>query len=269
MFNRLSDECIWGAGEATKSANKSNHNFFFCLKKKNPLSFAGAFQIQVWWAFHPQMIVCFEHINLWREFGVVAWICPQDSSNKQSWIYAFYVEGKKHQQGMANFFSFFSSRFDELLISLCFFRMKGLGVEGVAFCLSLWVCVCVCVSETETESNKQWGSSYWCKRSYLSFSFFGWVGVVVFGVLKFSTGAWLVSMLVRRGMQALEGQALALLLMCKDFLAVEHQLWIKLFYQESGLHVEEETLIWCFLRKKVQRDRSPKKRRKNNNINKP
>jgi hypothetical protein len=50
---------------------------------------------------------------------------------------------------------------------------------------------------------------------------------------------------------------------------VEHQLWIKLFYQESGLHVEEETLIWCFLRKKVQRDRSPKKRRKNNNINKP
>jgi hypothetical protein len=44
-------------------------------------------------------------------------------------------------------------------------------------------------------------------------------------------------------MQALEGQALALLLMCKDFLAVEHQLWIKLFYQESGLHVEEETLF--------------------------
>ncbi len=71
----------------------------------------------------------------------------------------------------------------------------------------------------------------------------GWVGVVVFGVLKFSTGAWLVSMLVRRGMQALEGQALALLLMCKDFLAVELQLWIKLFYQESGLHVEEQTLI--------------------------
>ncbi len=69
------------------------------------------------------------------------------------------------------------------------------------------------------------------------------MGVVVFGVLKFSTGAWLVSMLVRRGMQALEGQALALLLMCKDFLAVELQLWIKLFYQESGLHVEEETLI--------------------------
>jgi hypothetical protein len=94
------------------------------------------------------------------------------------------------------------------------------------------------------------------------------VGVVVFGVLKFSTGAWLVSMLVRRGMQALEGQALALLLMCKDFLAVELRLWIKLFYQESGLHVEEETLIWCFSRTKVQRDRAPKKRRKNNNINK-
>jgi hypothetical protein len=37
MFNRLSDECIWGAGEATKSANKSNHGFFFGLKKKkNP-----------------------------------------------------------------------------------------------------------------------------------------------------------------------------------------------------------------------------------------
>jgi hypothetical protein len=48
MFNRLSDECIWGAGEATKSANKSNHSFFFMFFFiKKPLSFAGAFQIQV------------------------------------------------------------------------------------------------------------------------------------------------------------------------------------------------------------------------------
>jgi len=199
---------------------------------------------------------------------VVAWICPQDSSNKQSWIYAFYVEGKKHQQGMANFFSFFSSSFDELLMSFVSLGWKDWALRVLHFvCLSECACTCVRETETETESNKQWGSSYWCKRSYLSFSFFGWVGVVVFGVLKFSTGAWLVSMLVRRGMQALEGQALALLLMCKDFLAVELQLWIKLFYQESGLHVEEETLIWCFLRTKVQRDRAPKKRRKNN-INK-
>jgi hypothetical protein len=37
MSNRLSDECIWGAGEATKSANKSNHSFFFLFfLEKNP-----------------------------------------------------------------------------------------------------------------------------------------------------------------------------------------------------------------------------------------
>lgn len=101
--------CRW----SNKICQQEQPQFFFLFKKKKTLVICWCFSDPSLMGFsHTDDSVFFEHINLWREFGVVAWICPQDSSNKQSWIYAFYVEGKKHQQGMANFFSLFSSRFD-------------------------------------------------------------------------------------------------------------------------------------------------------------
>ncbi len=58
--------CRW----SNKICQQEQPQFFFCFFLSwKPLSFAGAFQIQVWWAFHPQMIVCFEHINLWILFS--------------------------------------------------------------------------------------------------------------------------------------------------------------------------------------------------------
>jgi hypothetical protein len=129
---------------------------FFVKNKKNPLSFAGAFQIQVWWAFHPQTIVCFENISLCEYYSVKRiWSgCLNLSSRQQQQAVMdihFMWRGRSINKEWQISFLFSAQALISLLISLCLFRMKRLGVESVAFCLSLWVCVCVCVRDRDRD----------------------------------------------------------------------------------------------------------------------